>query len=376
MSIQWKRLTTLAIVLVLVVAAAAAYLLTGGGRTGTQVKAIFTSGVGVYVGSDVRVLGVRVGRIDSVVPQGPTVMVSMTVDPDVRIARDGHAVVIAPSVVSDRYIQLTAAKRGAATITSGATIALGQTATPVELDQLYSAIDDLSSALGPAGANKTGSLSQVLTVAAKNLKGNGATFNQTIKDFGSAAKTLDHSQADLFGTVANLKSFNDVLARNDAGVTQVNAQLASVSGYLAADRQDFAAATAQLSQALAQVQGFIHDNRSSITASVTGLQSTAQTLARQQAALQQISATLPVTLQNFLDAYDPSTGTLSSRGNLNDIGVWAGAPGAAGATKGAASAVPGAGSALSGTAGALSRTASGSSAPPPLFLPSVTGAVP
>ena len=362
MSLRSKRYVTTAVVLALVIVAAAAYLLTGSKRSGQQVRAIFGSGVGVYAGSDVRVLGVRVGRIDSVVPQGPTVMVSMTVDEDVRIARQSHAVVIAPSVVSDRYIQLTAAKRGAATIAPDTTIALAQTATPVELDQLYSAIDDLSSALGPAGANKSGSLSQVLTVASKNLKGNGATINSTIKNFGSAAKTLDHSQADLFGTISNLKSFNDMLTRNDAGVTRVNAQLASVSGYLAADRQDFAAATSQLSQALAQVQGFIHDNRSSITADVTGLQSTAQTLARQQAALRHISATLPVTLQNFLDAYDPATGTLSSRGNLNDIGVWAAAPGAAGsATKGAASAVTG---------------VAGSSAPPPLFLPSVTGAVP
>lgn len=369
MSLRSKRLATMAVVLALVLVAAATYLLTGSGRSGTQVKAIFNSGVGVYAGSDVRVLGVRVGRIDSVVPQGQTVVVAMTVDPDVRIAKESHAVVIAPSVVSDRYIQLTGAKRGAETIAPGTTIALTQTATPVELDQLYSAIDNLSSALGPAGANKTGSLSQVLTVASKNLKGNGTTFNQTIKDFGSAAKTLDNSQADLFSTVSNLKSFNDVLARNDAGVTQVNAQLASVSGYLAADRQDFAAATSQLGQALAQVQGFIHDNRSSITADVNGLQSTAQTLARQQAALQQISATLPVTLQNFLDAYDPTTGTLSSRGNLNDIGVWAGASAAgAAATKGAASALPG------GT-GAPS-SAAGSSTPPPLFLPSVTGAVP
>ena len=372
MSIRSKWLTTLAVLLALILAAAAAYLLGGSGRSGTQVRAVFNSGVGVYAGSDVRVLGVRVGRIDSVVPQGATVMVSMTVDPDVRISRDGHAVVIAPSVVSDRYIQLTAARRGAATIAPGTTIALGQTATPVELDQLYSAIDDLSSALGPAGANKAGSLSQVLTVAAKNLKGNGATVNQTLKDFGSAAKTLDNSQADLFVTVSNLKSFNDVLARNDAGITQVNSQLASVSGYLAADRQDFAAATSQLSQALAQVQVFIHDNRSSITADVNGLQSTAATLSRQQAALQQISATLPVTLQNLLDAYDPATGTLSSRGNLNDIGIWAKAPGASAAgTTGAASALPGAAGGPPGAAKAVGR-----SGPPPLFLPSVTGAVP
>jgi len=323
-----RRGLTAGVVLLLVLAGALFAFLRSQSSS-TTVSAVFPTAIGVYVGSDVRMLGVKVGRIDSIVPQGQTVKVTMTVDSGTRVAADSTAVAIAPSVVSDRYIQLVPARRGAPTMASGATIPVGRTKTPVELDEIYAGLQKITTALGPDGANSTGSLSRLLTTAAKNLKGNGSQVNTTITEFGKAASTLDNSQADLFGTVSNLKTFNDTLAQNDAGITTVNSQLASVSGYLAQDRQDYALAVSQLSQALAQVQGFIRDNRTSLTADVNGLQATAQTLAKQKAALEKISAVLPANLQNFLDAYDPATGTLTSRGDLNELGAWSGSTGAA-----------------------------------------------
>ncbi len=162
-------------------------------------------------------------------------------------------------------------------------------------------------------------------------------------ELGKAAATLDGSQSDLFGTVSNLQGFNDTLVKNDQGVATLNDRLSQVSTTLAQDKSDYAAAVQQLGQALALVQAFVRDNRASIKGSVDGLQSTAATLAAQKAALEKISATVPADLQNFLDAYDPSTGTLNSRGDLNEIGVWGQGGGAAAAA-------------------------------PPTFLPSVTGA--
>ena len=248
-----RRGLTAGVVLLLVLAGALFAFLRSQSSS-TTVSAVFPTAIGVYVGSDVRMLGVKVGRIDSIVPQGQTVKVTMTVDSGTRVAADSTAVAIAPSVVSDRYIQLVPARRGAPTMASGATIPVGRTKTPVELDEIYAGLQKITTALGPDGANSTGSLSRLLTTAAKNLKGNGSQVNTTITEFGKAASTLDNSQADLFGTVSNLKTFNDTLAQNDAGITTVNSQLASVSGYLAQDRQDYALAVSQLSQALAQVQ--------------------------------------------------------------------------------------------------------------------------
>ncbi|GAA1887537.1 MCE family protein [Lapillicoccus jejuensis] len=341
MTLPLRRVLSVAGVLVLVLAVGVVAFL----RTrddAVRVSAVFPTTIGVYEGSDVRVLGVKVGTVDSITPTGTTVTVRMSLDPGTRVAADSSAVAIAPSLVSDRYVQLTPARRGAATIASGTTIPVSRTATPVELDQMYAALKDLGTALGPDGANRQGSLSRLLTTSARNLDGNGADLGQAVTELGKAAATLDGSQSDLFGTVSNLQGFNDTLVKNDQGVATLNDRLAQVSTTLAQDKADYAAAVQQLGQALALVETFVRDNRASIKGGVDGLQRTAATLAAQKAALEKISATVPTDLQNFLDAYDPSTGTLNSRGDLNEIGVWG---------QGAAAA-----------------------AAPPTFLPSVTGA--
>ncbi|NED63596.1 MCE family protein, partial [Streptomyces sp. SID10244] len=75
----------------------------------TKITATFTRSVGIYSGSDVRVLGVPVGKVDSVTPEGKTVKVTMTVDRGIDLPADVRAVQIIPSVVADRYVQLTPA---------------------------------------------------------------------------------------------------------------------------------------------------------------------------------------------------------------------------------------------------------------------------
>lgn len=74
---------------------------------GTKVSAYFGRTVGLYAGSSVRVLGIKVGEITAVTPAGDQVRVDMNVDAGVSIPADAGAVVVAPSLVSDRYVQLT-----------------------------------------------------------------------------------------------------------------------------------------------------------------------------------------------------------------------------------------------------------------------------
>ena len=71
--------------------------------------------ISVYEGSDVRVLGVPVGTVTRVEPTGTDVTVTMAYDDDVKLPADAKAVIIAPSVVGDRYVQLTPAYSGRAT---------------------------------------------------------------------------------------------------------------------------------------------------------------------------------------------------------------------------------------------------------------------
>ncbi|MCW2777468.1 MAG: virulence factor Mce, partial [Frankiales bacterium] len=80
--------------------------LTGGPELKT-LTAHFDKSVGVYVHNDVRMLGVKIGEVTAIQPEGRTVKIAMTYDSQYKIPADAKAVLIAPSIVSDRYVQLT-----------------------------------------------------------------------------------------------------------------------------------------------------------------------------------------------------------------------------------------------------------------------------
>lgn len=290
----------------------AVLLPSGGQRSGS---AFFTRAVGLYPGSDVRVLGVRVGRVSRVTPVGDRVRVDFSYDDRYRIPADAKAVVIAPSVVSDRYVQLTPAYTRGPVLADGASITLQHTAVPVELDRIFASLNDLDVALGPKGANKSGALSRLLKVGADNLDGEGGRINQTVTDFSQALTTLAAGKDDLFGTVRNLQMFTTALAHSDDSVRAFNQDLASVADQLAGERQELALALKNLALALGQVASFVKENRQNLTTDISGLADITGTLAKQKAAMAEVLEAGPTALSNLQLAYNPSSGTLDTRDN-------------------------------------------------------------
>jgi phospholipid/cholesterol/gamma-HCH transport system substrate-binding protein len=311
------RLLALACVFALLIISALVWLTSG--RRGTTLTAYFDKAVGVYAGSEVRILGVSVGRIDEVSPQGDTVRVSMTVDDGVEVPADVHAIVVAPSLVSDRYVQLAPAYESGPLIADGAEIPRERTETPVELDDLAASVNELATALGPNGANANGALSNVLDTAAANLSGNGQQLGDTVRQLSEAAAALSNSSGDLFATVDNLQKFTKALAESDAQVRQFNDKLAGVTGYLADDRDELGVALSSLAAALAQVQGFIAENKDSLSSNVDKLTGVTQALVDQRAALAEILDVAPLAMSNFLSTYDAASASFAIRGNLNEL---------------------------------------------------------
>ena len=289
------------------------------GTKGKHITAYFTSTVGIYPGTDVRILGVQVGTVQSVEPQGRQVKVTLLVHNDVSVPAGAGAVLVAPAVVSDRYVQLTPVYTGGPQLADGTVIPVTQTGTPVEIDQLTQNLNELAAALGPEGANKDGALTDVLHTGAANLGGNGAALRDTINQLGQASRTLSGSQDDLFGTVDALQRFTTMLAGNDGQVRQVNTQLASVSQYLAGERADLGSALQELAGALGTVRDFIAENRGLIESNVTKLAGITQVLVQQRDSLAETLDTAPLALDNVLNAYNPATHTIDARGNLLEL---------------------------------------------------------
>lgn len=305
------------LLVVAVVAGGVVYYLAGSPTK--SVKAVFSSAVGMYPGSDVRMLGVKVGRIESVTPKGTTVEIAMDIDEDRKLPANAIATIVPPSLVSDRYVQLAPVYTGGPQLADGATIPLERTATPVELDDIYNALNKLNVALGPDGANKNGALSGLIDTTAANLDGNGAALGQTLANLSSAVTTLANSRTDLFGTVRNLQTFTLALQQSDAQVRQVNQLLATVAGDLADERASLAAAIKNLQQALGSVADFVQRNQAKFQQNVSGLARVTGVLSDKQAALQEILSVAPVALSNLAHTYNPAAGTLDVRANISSL---------------------------------------------------------
>jgi virulence factor Mce-like protein len=280
-----------------------------------RVTAWFAETVGLYPGSDVRVLGIPIGSITDVVPLGDRVRVEMTIDDDYDVPADADAVVLAPSLVSDRYVQFAPVYDGGPTMQDGDQVPLERTAIPVELDAVYGALDELSAALGPSGANEDGALSDLIDTGAANLGGNGEALNRTLTGFSQAVETLAENRDDLFGSLDNLQTFTTALATIDAQVGQFNDNMAAVSELLASEREDLQAAVALLSDALADVAGFVRDNTTLLTTNVDRLADVTLVLVQQRAKLAEVLDVAPAALSNLARAYNPDFGTLDTRDN-------------------------------------------------------------
>jgi phospholipid/cholesterol/gamma-HCH transport system substrate-binding protein len=308
----WKKRVALLSALALV--AALTYVLWPRPDT-VRVTAYFPRTVGIYPGSDVRVLGVRIGEVRKITPEGKRVRVELEYDSGRRVPADARAAIINSSVVSDRYVQLLPVYRKGPALRDGAVIPESRTAVPVELDRIFGSLHTTADALGPDGANKDGALSRLLGVSADTLDGQGENLNQTVEDLSKAVTTLSDGRTDLFGTVRHLQVFTAALAADDKSVRSFNSSLARVAEQLAGERKDLAAALRNLGTALGDVSDFVRNNKKSLTSNVAGLSRVTKVLVTQRAALEELLETAPTGMSNLNNAYNPSAGTLDTRNN-------------------------------------------------------------
>ena len=318
-----RRLVTVLVIALVVVGALGARALM---RTEpVKVTALFDSTVGLYPGSDVQVLGVPVGTVTKVSAEGESVRVTMELDPDQPVAADTKAVIIAPTMVSDRFVQMTKPwdkGTGGAKLSSGTVIKRKDTAVPVEIDDLYAGLKDMADALGPKGANKNGALARLIEVGAANLDGQGQKLNTMISEFGKASATLSNVDESFFSMLANLDKLNNMLVDNDSAVAQVSNQFADVAGFLADDRDDMGRAAKNLAGAMAVLDDFIKKNRADLETSVDQLVPTTKALKKHQKSLDEMIKLAPLLLHNLEDAYDSEYGVIAARGDVNEVSLW------------------------------------------------------
>jgi len=304
---------TLVLVAAVLLLAATVMVFTDGGSTRT-LTAHFSRAVSVFEGTEVRVLGVNIGQVTAVVPEGESVRVEMEYDDQYKLPAGAKAVIVTPTLVADRFVQITPVWReGDPVMADGAEIRLPETGAPVELDRIYASLSELSRALGPNGVNRGGSLDNLLRAGARALDGQGRTANRMVLDMAAAAETFGNSSGDLFATVRNLDAFTATLARNDRVVDRFLRQLSGASGTLAQEREELSAALEALAAAIGRIRSFIADNREAIVGEVEDLTAVLDVLVKEKENLVTALEKGALGAGNLALAYDVKTGSIGSR---------------------------------------------------------------
>ncbi|KAA0021936.1 MCE family protein [Antrihabitans cavernicola] len=314
---KWLAIGALALVAILLAVGAFVYFSRLGKNT---IVGNFVSTTGLYAGDDVRVLGVKVGKVDKVEPGGDSTKVTMSVDSNVHIPADAKAVIIAQSLVSARFVQLTPVYSGGPAMADDASIPVERTAVPVEWDDIKTELTKLSDALGPKGSDEQGSFGRLVNTAAANLDGNGTKLKDTLHQLSQTISILSDGRTDLFSTIRNLQVFVSALANSNEQIVQFGGRLASVSDVLATNSDELGTALNDLDTAVGDLKRFITDNGQALSESVGRLADATQVLAEKRPDLEKVLHVAPTALANFNNIYKPAQGTLTGAVALNNFG--------------------------------------------------------
>ena len=288
-------------------------------------SAYFAEANGLFVGDEIRILGVAVGVVDKIEPQPTSSKVTFSVDKQYAIPADARAAILSPSLVTPRAIQLVPVYSGGPKLSPGASIPLNRTAVPVEWDDFRKQLEKLTEALQPTTPGGVNSVGEFIDSAADNVRGRGDTARDTVIKLSEAISALGDHADDIFSTVRNLQLLVSALYSSTDLLASFNQDLASVTTLLTNTPNEVANAVQAVDGALADLRDFLAENREAVGVTFDRLTSITTALNDSRGDIKQILHVAPSVFQNFLNIYQPAqsamTGILALN-NFADIPQW------------------------------------------------------
>jgi phospholipid/cholesterol/gamma-HCH transport system substrate-binding protein len=262
------------------------------------VTALLADSAGLFVGNDVGILGVPVGEVTAIKPEGTHVRVTLEIDGDQAVPADAGAVVVARSVATDRYVELTPVYHSGPRMRDGAVIEQDRTRTPVDFDEVLAALNEF--ATGISGSKETkDAIKRLLAAGSKAVDGKGEDFNRAITSLGSAVDSISGQRENITATVRSLDTLTASIAQNQEVVRTFITQVSKASEMLADERVNFRDALRSLDDAVTLVAEFAHENRQQVVRSLDQSTAVMKTLLSRRPELAETLRVMPVALQNL-----------------------------------------------------------------------------
>ncbi|ONI70763.1 MCE family protein [Actinosynnema sp. ALI-1.44] len=240
-------------------------------------RARFADASGLKVGDDVRILGVKVGTVDSLsVVQDRYAEVRFDIDAGRRLPVSATASIKYRNLVGQRYLALGTGTGSAELLAPGGTIPLERTKAALNLTVLFNGFQPLFQALKPEDVNKLAF--EIIQV----LQGEGGTVDAILRHTATLTSTIAGRDKVIGDLVDNL---NNVLGTVNGRTDQVSDLIMSlqqlVSG-LSADRQPIGEAVSALGSLTDTTAGLVQQARPSLKQDIGLLGTLSENLNKQE----------------------------------------------------------------------------------------------
>lgn len=318
MATRKRVVASTALLLAILLIAGAAFLVRQVFFAPMTITAYFPTATAIYPGDEVRVAGVKVGKIDKIEPEGTQARMTLKIDRGVPLPADAKAVIVAQNLVAARYVQLTPSYRtgDGPTMDDGAVIDSKRTAVPVEWDEVKTQLMRLATDLGPQTGVSGTSISRFVDSAANALGGNGEKLRSTLTQLSGAARIFAEGSGNIVDIITNLQIFVSALRDSKQQIVLFENRLASLTSVVNDSRSDLDGALSDLSVAIGEVQRFVAGSRNQTAEQIQRLGSLTQILVDNRLAFENVLHITPNAIANFENIYYPNGGSVTGAFSL------------------------------------------------------------
>lgn len=226
----------------------------------TPYEAIFTDASGLREGDEVRIAGVRVGRVEDVTLAGTQARVAFSVRERTRLPRAVVAAIRWRNLIGDRYLTLSTGSGGPGLLPPGGRVA--GTRPALDVTALFNGFRPLLNAIRPADVNK---LSWEIVQV---LQGEGGTVESLLGHVASLTSTLADRDKVIGRVIGNLGTVLGEVAGRERDYGELITDLRALIGGLAGDREAIGDSLATLDRLTGVTHDLIKRARPDLRASV------------------------------------------------------------------------------------------------------------
>ncbi|MEX0427308.1 MCE family protein [Nocardioides sp. DS6] len=246
---------------------------------GTTYYADFSEAGGLKSGDEVRIAGVRVGKVSSIDLDGDHVKVAFKVKTDAPFGDNTGATIKIKTLLGAMFLDLQPAGDGQ--LAKGATIPVSRTQSP------YDVVDAFTGLADTAGKIDTDQLANALTTLSDLTRSTPASFRNALSGVSRLSKNLASKDQRINTLLKNLDTVTSTLDARDQDIVGLMGDATTLFDALVKRRQavhNLLVSTTTLSK---QLNGLINDSRADLKPALSNLDSVVKVLNKNEDNLDQ-----------------------------------------------------------------------------------------